>query len=438
AAGIRETAEAAHRALVSCGIWTRDYNPWPIRASCSLKPPKAEFPETESPLAHRARTDLREHRAYAIDAAWSTDPDDAVSAFDGFFWVHVADPAAYIEPGSEADEEACERGATLYLPEKVVPMLPERAVDMLGLGLAEESKALSFGIRLDDEGRISETRILPSIVRVSRLSYTEADLRLGSGDTLLETLDRAATARRARRMANGAIEINLPEVSIAVEKGNPRFVPIEPTRSGEIVREMMLMAGEAAAAWAIQMRVPFVYASQEGRTESGDDGQAEPALLSAEYKKRKSMRAGGFGVEPLAHRGLGLPFYSQVTSPLRRYQDLLTHQQIRRVLASQPHLDEDELARRCLIASRGAASTRQAERDSRLHWTIRYLERHPEWVSEAVVLEAREGGAWILIPEMGLECRLATRLHLEEDARIRVGLLSSSLSDLEIVMEQRP
>jgi len=222
---------------------------------------------------------------------------------------------------------------------------------------------------------------------------------------------------------------------MTVRDGLPRFVPIQLTRSAEIVREMMLMAGEAAASWAIQRRIPFVYSVQQGGSEGESVDDAGQLRLSMEYKKRKSMRAGGFGTEHLAHRGLGLPYYSQVTSPLRRYQDLLAHMQIRLALASSTLMDEDEIGRRSLIASRGAASTRQAERESRLHWTIRYLEENPEWAGEATILEVRDGGAWILVPSFGLECRLASRIEESEDAVIRVKPSFLSLADLEIAME---
>ena len=318
-------------------------------------------------------------------------------------------------------------------------MLPLGAVDKLGLGLAEESPALSFGMRMDAEGAIIDTIVASSLVHVERLSYEEADELLGRGDETLKALKVAADLRHSRRLANGAVDIDLPEVSMTVVDDLPRFVPIAPTISSAIVREMMLLAGEAAARWAWERKLPFVYSSQEApqipdELPRFDEGQG---LLSVQYRRRRGMKAGSFGPEHLAHRGLGLSFYSQVTSPLRRYQDLLAHHQIKAALAGTPEkaLSEDELGRRCLLAGRGAASTRQAERDSRLHWTICYFTAKPDWQGQAVVLEVRGQDAWVVVPELGLECSIRAGLRLEEDAKVELAVSRLDLPSLALGLE---
>jgi exoribonuclease II len=447
AAGIKETKEAAHKILVESGLWPAFYNPWPQRAGCAAKAPKLPFPSGSR--IQEERLDLTAQRSYAIDSPWSKDPDDAV-AFDGErLWIHVADPSAFVDPGSEIDVEAMTRGATLYLPERIVPMLPVDAVDRLGLGLSEISPALSFGLKLDPDGAIADTIVASSFVRVERLSYEEADELLKRGDESLKALKSAADLRRMRRLSNGAVDIELPEVSMTVENDLPRFVPISPTISSAIVREMMLLAGEGAARWAWERGLPFIYASQEAPQipDSLSRWDKGPALLSVQYKRRKGMKAGSFGPDHFAHRGLGLSFYSQVTSPLRRYQDLLAHHQLRSALLGRALLgralgggaseafSSDELGRRCLLAARGAAATRQAERDSRLHWTICYLRLNPDWRGKAVVLEAREQDAWILVPELGLESAVRTRSRLEDDAELQVAAFRLDLPALDLGLE---
>ncbi|MCX7027773.1 MAG: ribonuclease catalytic domain-containing protein [Spirochaetes bacterium] len=436
-AGIKETKEAAHKVLIDSGLWPPFYNPWPQRAGCTSKPPRLPFPL--NPRIQEERLDLRGQRSYAIDSAWSKDPDDAV-AFDGErIWVHIADPSAFIAPNSEIDAEAMTRGATLYIPERIVPMLPLEAVERLGLGLAEVSYALSFGLKLDFEGSIIDTIITPSFVQVERLSYEEADERLQRGDETLKALESAAALRRTRRLSNGAVDIELPEVSLTVENDKPRFIPISTTLSSVIVREMMLLAGEGAARWAWDRGLPFVYSSQEApqlpdTLSRFDDG---PGLLSVQYRRRKGMKAGSFGPEHFAHRGLGLSFYSQVTSPLRRYQDLLAHHQIRTALSGgmDRALPADELGRRCFLAGRGAASTRQAERDSRLHWTICHLKLNPGWRGKAIVLDARDQDAWTLVPELGLESPVRTRSKLEDNTELLVTSFGLDLPGLGLGLE---
>jgi exoribonuclease-2 len=441
-AGIAETREAVHQALIDSGLWENSFNPWPARDGAVLWPPKLEFPEIELSSLVAERLDLRRLESFAIDNVWSNDPDDAI-AFDGdHIWVHVADPAAFVAPDSPVDSEALSRGATLYLPEKIVPMLPPGAVDLLGLGLAETSRALSFGMRLSPDGTLEETTVAPSIVKVKRLSYEEADAMLGAGHPALKSLDAAASLRHSRRLSNGAVDIDMPEVSMKVEKNEVRFLSVPPTRSSGLVREMMLLAGEAVARWANERKIPFVYSSQEApqlpsSLQRYDEGER---FLSQQYQRRKGMKASIVGTEALAHRGLGLSFYSQVTSPLRRYQDLLAHYQIRAWLSSNARgsppkgspspavLSADEISRRCIISGQGASSARQAERDSRLHWTAFYLSTHPGWKGEARVLEARDRDAWILVPELGLETSLRTRNSLAPDETIEVEAARASVA----------
>lgn len=440
-AGIHESRESVHQALIDSGLWPSSFNPWPSRAGCALWPPRLDFPDDERADQAMERRDLRHLASYAIDNAWSTDPDDAIAFGEGLVWVHVADPAAFIAPSSPVDAEALTRGATLYLPERIVPMLPEGTIQRLGLGIGETSPALSFGIRLGEDGSPVETIIVPSLVRVTRLSYEEGDALLEAGDITLKSLDALARLRHRRRLANGAVDIDMPESSMKAEGDEIRFLTIAATRSSEIVREMMLLAGEAAARWAFERRLPFTYSSQEAPQlpkdlSRSDDVSSQP-LLSLQYQRRKGMKASIVGTECLAHQGLGLSFYSQVTSPLRRYQDLLAHHQIRSFLASgvQGALSADEVSRRCILAGQAAAATRQAERDSRLHWITVYLTRHPDWKGEAKVLDIRDRDAWIIIPSFGFETSLRTRQPLELDQTVTVSAVRASIAMHDITFD---
>lgn len=452
-AGIAETRESVHQALVDSGLWEPCFNPWPARAGCVLWPPRMDFPESELPAFVTERRDLRHLESFAIDNAWSNDPDDAIAIDGAFVWIHVADPAAFIAPDSPLDAEALSRGATLYIPEKVVPMLPPEAVDRLGLGMGDTSPALSFGIRLADVGTLLETIIVPSLVHVARLSYEEADTLLASGHPGLESLDAVARLRHERRLANGAVDIDLPEVSIKAENNEVRFVSVPVTRSSEIVREMMLLAGEAAARWAYERKIPFTYSSQEAPQipKSLSRSDEDEKSLSLQYQRRKGMKASIVGTECLAHQGLGLSFYSQVTSPLRRYQDLLAHYQIRAFLAAEEAagasratgkdpwiLSGEEVSRRCILAGQGASSTRQAERDSRLHWIACFLAKHRNWQGEAKVLDMRDQDVWIIIPSLGFEASLRTKKPLARDDTIRIVASRVSLALHDITFELAP
>jgi len=430
--GVSESPEAAQAFLIAVGQWDAMTNPHPQRAGCSLAPPAISLgPE----LGDLERVELEGQLAWAIDNAWSNDPDDAI-AWDGMsVWVHVADPASAILPDSEADREALARGSTLYLPELTAPMLPAAALERYGLGLSAISPALSFRIKVAEDGSIAEVEACASRVRVRRASYGGADRLMDEGQAPdLVALAQMAARRRARRLANGAVEIDIPEVRVRVEgEAGDRRIHIEAVPKDEssgLVREMMLLAGEAAARWAFERGIAFPFYSQEAPSDMGPR-EALPSLAS-QFARRRLMRAGTWGPSPAAHRGLGLPFYAQVTSPLRRYQDLLGHMQLRSFLAGRPVMDADEVSRRCALAQAASAATRQAERASELHWKLAYLEARPEWSGEAVRGAGPGTGAWqAYSPELGLETRIklgggragaeAPEPRLDGRVRVRLG-----------------
>jgi len=437
--GLSETPEAAQAFLLAVGYWDETVNPHPYRAGCPLAAPKVALGPDSDDIP---RTDLTGMTSWAIDNAWSKDPDDAIGWDGSSVWVHVADPASAILPDSPADKEALGRGTTLYLPELTSPMLADEALERFGLGLSPISKALSFRIDVAEDGSVSAVEAMTSTVRVRRASYGEADRIIDEGGAPeLAALALLAERRRTRRVANGAIEIDIPEVRIKVEgEGRSREIDIEKVpddRSSGIVREMMLLAGEAAARWAFERKLAFPFYGQESPSDMNETAMGTG--LAAQFARRRLMRAGMWGPGPSAHRGLGLPFYAQVTSPLRRYQDLLGHMQLRAFLAGRENLDTDEVSRRCALAQAASAATRQAERGSDLHWTLAYLSKRPGWSGEAVLVGNAGPGTWqAYIPELGLETRLKLGSGRSLDEKLRLRLVRVDLATLESSFEEAP
>jgi len=450
--GLNETPEAAQAFLLAVGRWDETVNPHPYRAGCSLSAPKVELGPDLDDLP---RADLTAMESWAIDNAWSKDPDDAIGWDGRSAWIHVADPASAILPNSAADKEAMGRGSTLYLPELTAPMLPDEALARFGLGIGESaapggavlSPALSFRVDLAEDGSVSGVEAMASTVRVRRCSYGDADRLMDAGQApLLVALSELAERRKARRVANGAIEIAIPEVRIAVTgEGREKDIRIEPIprdRSSGIVRELMLLAGEAAARWAFERKLAFPFYGQEAPSDMGaaaqglDSPEGERAL-SAQFARRRLMRGGMWGPEPSAHRGLGLPFYAQVTSPLRRYQDMLGHMQLRAFLAGRPCLDADEVSRRCALAQAASAATRAAERSSDAHWKAAYLSRNPGWTGEAILVGSAGAGAWqAYIPELGLEAKIRLGPDRSLDERVAVKLARVDIATLETSFDE--
>ncbi len=415
-AGFPETAVSAHSVLLASGLWKLERNPWPSRHGLSLNSSTASVPP---PPERGDRLDLTTLDAWAIDNAWSSDPDDAVSIDGDALWVHVADPASTVLPDSEADKDARGRGSTLYVPEGASRMLADASLEHFALGLAPESFALSFRVTFTDSGAIDGVSVHRTVVRVTRLTYAEASAR--RNEPGLSPLFAIAERNVARRRSADAVFIELPETHVSVGPGpdGPATVFFESVTdevAADMVREMMLIAGEAAARFAFKNGIPFQYVSQE-RPEIPKD---LPPGLAGEYRKRRSMRSRKVGTIPSDHAGLGLGMYSQVTSPLRRYGDLVSHQQLGRFLDGKTPMDADDMLTRVASGDSAARECTFAERESNMHWTLVHLSRHPEWVGEAVVVEIAGNQTTILIPEFAQESRITTPPDAELNARIRI------------------
>ena len=436
-AGIKETPEKAHKILLDTGFWHMGKNPYPSRYGASMQSATetlASPPEEERIVVN--------HTAYAIDNIWSTDPDDAIG-FDGeYVWVHIADPASSVLPDSKIDIKARNRGATLYIPEGASRMLAEESIEDYALGLCEYSggcktgklsNALSFKIKLDDKGNITETEVLKTKVFVERLSYEKADELKETPE--LKPLFEIAEKNEARRKESGAVFINLPEVHIDLEKVDDSPVPNvkifameNKPQSCDVVREFMLLAGEAAAKYAFKHQIAFPFISQP----SPDIPKDLPEGLAGQYRLRRSMRSRSVGVSPAAHAGLGLGMYSQVTSPLRRYSDLIAHQQLRAHLNQSPLLDKDTMLERISAGDAAMSASVKAERATKLHWTLVYLLQNPQWTGKGVVVELRGKQAVILIPELAQETIIVPKSQLNLNDEITVKAGNINLPTLEV------
>jgi exoribonuclease-2 len=432
--GRQESPVEAHRLLLSAGVWTPWVNPYPQRFG--LAPFQPRFP-ADPPPADEERADLTHLAAYAIDNAWSHDPDDAVSLEGDTLYVHIADPAASILPGSLADLEARGRGATLYIPEGAVPMLAGETMALYALGLTPgeggaapggANPALTFKIRLAASGAPEDVEIFPSLIRVARLSYAAADAEAGANPDLAG-LFQMADRNRARRVAAGAVMIDLPEIHIVAGDGKIAIEPVGSYRSMGMVQECMLLAGEAAALWALRQRLAFPFVSQE----TGDLPADPLPGLAGSYQLRRCMRPRTLSVKPGLHWGLGLEQYTQVTSPLRRYTDLLAHQQIRARLRSRQALDEEEVLLALAAGEAAAAASVQAERASRAHWTAVFLSDKKDSLWEGIVMEKKGSRTVALIPSLGLETQVAAGSDPAPNHTLSLVLSSVKIPESEAI-----
>ena len=418
--GRAQSPERAHALLCDVGHWDVSVNPYPQRLQVDTRAPQAGLPD----LADEPRLDLTHLEAFAIDDEGSQDPDDALSWHDSRLWVHVADVAALVSPGSEVDVEARARGCNLYLPEGTLPMLPPPATRLLGLGLQDVSPALSFGLEVNADGGIVKTEVAPSWVRVTRLTYGEAESRLE--ESPFRELARLAAVSQARRRAQGAVFIELPELKVQVENNEVSLLPLAPLRSRDVVAEAMVLAGEAAAQFGLAHNIPLPFATQ-----AAPEAPRAVEGLAGMFALRRSLKRSVQTGEPAPHAGLGLAAYCRATSPLRRYLDLVVHQQLRAYLRGETLMDSQSILERVGAAESVTHHRHQAERLARRHWTHVYLLARPDWRGEGVVVEKRGPRTIVLIPDLGLEPSLTLRDDPGLNTVLPLALSGVSLPDLE-------
>jgi len=226
-------------------------------------------------------------------------------------------------------------------------------------------------------------------------------------------------------MKNGAVDIELPEVDIRVEDGKIVFHTIRSLKSQMIVSEAMLMAGEAVAGYAFKEGIPCAFSTQEAT-----QIPALPDGLAGMYALRRFMKRSQLKSLPSRHDGIGLDMYTQVTSPLRRYQDLITHQQLRAHIRGHDILTAEDMLQKLGAVEAVTGNVRQVERLSNLHWTMIYLSETPGWRGEGIIVETDGPRSTTLVPNIGLETHLYCQRSLPLNARVPVVLESSNIPEL--------
>jgi exoribonuclease-2 len=356
------------------------------------------------------RADLTHLDCCTIDGERTRDLDDALSLEilpTGYhLGVHIADVSALVAVGSSLDQEAQERGTSIYLPETRLPMLPEEiSEDTLSLVAQKERRALSFLINLDPEGEVQEWKITPSLIRVRRrLSYGEADRLLEREDDNIGILARLTERLKSRRLAQGGYELKLPEVWVSFDSQGRVQVTVEDqeTPSHQIIAEAMVLANWLAATFLVERGVPALYRTQPEPREP-IDREAPKTLLELWQDRRKLSRV-FMELTPQPHWGLGLPQYTFATSPIRRYLDLVIHRQILSALMIAPPFYSPEELEKIAAVIDPAMRRAGLLKNLRLrYWLLKYLAGQVGQKLEALVVEALPHRSRLLLPDILLD-----------------------------------
>lgn len=402
----------AWRVLVSRGVFSADQNLGLERSGLSTRFEPRVLEEAAQLAAAEVeldrRVDYRRLRTIAIDDRFTTEVDDALAIEDdghGRAVVHVfiTDVAERVVAGGEVDAAARKRAATIYLPEGKVPMIPEVICDdASSLRPGEDRPVLVFKLTLSSTGDILGREVEEGVINLSRrMTYREVDAVLdGAPDpdaSTLQWLFQLAEARRGLRRAAGAIILDRAEATVHLEDGVPHYGGYRTDdRSRRMVAEWMIGAGVVAGGWCSERGIPTAYRVQPP-PHPRPPVPADRTLAPHEFVRiLRSLRRAELVTRSGFHAGLGVSAYSRVTSPLRRYADLLMHRQIKAWLSGHGGmLPEGEVT---AVLERLGESLRlhgPLERESRRFWQLRGLEAKVGTSVEGMVV--REAGRRVIV-----------------------------------------
>ena len=419
--------------LVKLGVWNEDENLYLHRFGIQENFP-AEVLDCANKIAEDLGRDGGEWRGdtredwsslpiFTIDGPMTRDYDDAISILpveSGVeVGIHIADAAAFVSPDTPVDLEALERINSLYLPDTRVPMLPTMlSEDVCSLRQGKKRLATSLLVRFDENDQLQDYRFALSRIRVQRqLTYSEAN-ELVTVEEELGRLYRLCTRLRRRRIKQGALLLPLPELRVWVNSNNEIKIATldRETPAQLVVSELMILANGLAAETLAAKSVPAIYRSQEKPQEIVVGEGTDDLYLN--YLQRRYLRRAELSIDPKPHSGLGMAAYTNWTSPIRRYMDLVILRQLKSVVQGEPPVYTPEVLDP--IISRitiGQSRTLQIKKEWTRYWVLKYLERQQIKFVDALVLNQGRRTYNLLIPEYLLEASMP----LEEGRGLNPG-----------------
>ena len=413
------------------------------------------------------RRDLRDIPTVTIDGEDTKDIDDAISLVrEGRLWklgVHIADVAEYVTEGSALDREAFGRGTSVYLADRVIPMLPRKLSNgICSLNAGEDRLAMSCLMTIDESGEVTEYEIAESIIHVdARLSYNGVMRLYEEGDEseiegslslqgyrgvkgrtrkiagMLRKMKKLAAVLRSKREKRGCIDFDFPEAKITLdEMGRPVDISLrERTDATDLIEDFMLLANETVARHCVYLEIPSVYrvhgvpAAEKmkeltqlvrgfGYNFKPGQGDVHPSQIRALLEKMKgrpeeamlsrvvlrSMQKAQYATGCEGHFGLGLSYYCHFTSPIRRYPDLLVHRSLKYWLRGE--MDEKTVDRLngCLPEAAARSSlmeqrAAEAERETVKLKKAQYMEGKLGEIYTGVISGVTGWGIYVELPD---------------------------------------
>ena len=396
-----------------------------------------------------SRIDMRSTTTFTIDPKDAKDFDDALSIkkLKNGNWevgVHIADVTHYVLPDSLLDKEAQKRATSVYLVDRVVPMLPEHLSNgICSLRPDEDKLTFSCIFEMDNDAKVIKSKIARTVTRSNRrFTYDEAQnvIETGNGDFAEEilTLDKLAKTLRRKRYENGSVEFDRAEVRFDIdETGHPVGVYFKESKdANKLIEEFMLLANKTVAS-AIgkpdgkKKPKAFVYRvhdmpdpgkladlSKIAKTfgfkvkETGSSKEVNRSInrMLADVKGRgeenflstlaiRSMAKAVYTTQNIGHYGLAFDYYTHFTSPIRRYPDMMVHRLLERYLNGGRSVNVDKLEEQCKHSSEMEQLAANAERASIKYKQVEYMGDHMGQVYDGVISGVTEWGLYVELDE---------------------------------------
>ena len=398
------------------------------------------------------RRDFRDILTFTIDPVDAKDFDDALSIkkLENGHWeigVHIADVSHYVRPNSAMDKEALKRGNSVYLVDRVIPMLPEQLSNMVcSLRPHEDKFTFSAVFEMDENAKVYNEWFGKTVIHSDhRFAYEDAQVILEGADgpykAELHLMDKIAKVLRKERNKKGALMIESEEQRFKLdEKGEPIGVTIKVSKdANQLIEEFMLLANRRVATFVGAPKksrdpIPFIYRVHDQpdpekialftvfldkfgyKLEFSDPAQAAQSInkllsdirLKNEYgiiqqMAIRSMAKATYEVDNIGHYGLAFDFYSHFTSPIRRYADLMVHRILLETLENQPHKYNSVLGDIAKRISRQERKAVEAERESNKYFQVVYVHDKVGEEFDGIVSGVAEFGLFVKMTENGCE-----------------------------------
>ncbi len=443
------TEEQPFLFLVKLGVFSKHENlllprlQIPIKFSEEVQARAQHIINAPPSFTNQKRRDLQDLFTFTIDGPETRDYDDALSLEkrgDNYLvGIHITDLSPYVTQGGVLDEEAKRRGTTVYLPDQKIPMLPEGISEHLAsLKKNGPKPSLSFLVTLNKNAEIVDYEIVPGVIKVDRhFIYDEVNNLLTENETF-NILYQLALNFRKRRLQQGGLIISLPELVFSFSSDQVVDIkqrnPEQPARI--LVAEFMIMANYLAASFMHEKGVPALYRMQLPPRERVMNGTSSDLFVL--FLQRKLLNKSVIDTKPGFHHILGLDKYTSITSPLRRYLDMVMQRQLiyylqhQEILYSEttlsfliPHFEE-------IIKRTGFITTSRVR-----YWVLTYLKRFERECIDAYVLEESGRGYRLLLPEYLVETELvgaSGKFQPGDKVRVRIDVVNPMKGILKVVL----